>query len=155
MNRFVLSTTLIALLMPGCSSAPKQDPEARIVAYLNENVKPGEPVLVTDLYNNVFTAPEEQQALKRLYDATFLLPAFVADRFIDTGTIPTLNDISTHFDFKVPGTTEALLRVLESDPRAPLFFERDSSSGEIIKVDVETIRRTERFSKALKDRSAP
>jgi len=144
---------LFVLVLMSCASTDKPepvgDPEARVVAYLNENVKPGKPVLVTDLYNDVFTTPEEQRAVKRLYDALFQLPAFVVTTQMDTGKIPSLKDISTHFNFQVPGTTEALLRVLESDPRVPPFFERDSATGEIKRVDADLVRNTERFKDAF------
>jgi len=144
---------LFVLVLMSCASTDKPepvgDPEARVVAYLNENVKPGKPVLVTDLYNDVFTTPEEQRAVKRLYDALFQLPAFVVTTQMDTGKIPSLKDISTHFNFQVPGTTEALLRVLESDPRVPPFFERDSATGEIKGVDADLVRNTERFKDAF------
>lgn len=151
----ILGPFLIVLMLAGCASADRPaatgDPEARVVAYLNENVTPGKPVLVTELYNNVFTTPDEQKAVKRLYDALFQLPAFVATTQTTTGKIPSLTEISAHFNFQVPGTTEALLRVLESDPRVPPFFERDSATGEIKSVDVNAIRSTERFRDALLD----
>ena len=150
-----LGSLLFVLVLLGCGSADKPavtgDPEARVVAYLNENVKPGEPVLITDLYNEVFTTPEEQKAVKRLYDALFQLPAFVVKTQMNTGKIPNLKDISAHFNFQVPGTTEALLRVLESDPRVPPFFERDSATGEIKTVDVDRVRNTERFRDSLQE----
>jgi len=115
------------------------------------NLAPGKPVMVTELYNEVFTTPEEQAAVKRLYDATFELPAFVASTQINTGKIPTLQEITNHFSFKVPGTTEVLLRVLETDPRVPPFFQRDPSTGEIKAVNVDAIRNADRFGKPLQD----
>jgi len=142
-------------MLVGCSSADRPaatgDPEARVVAYLRENVTPGKPVLVTELYNNVFTTPEEQKAVKRLYDALFQIPAFVVTTEMSTGKIPSLMEITAHFNFQVPGTTEALLRVLESDPRVPPFFERDSATGEIKSVNAEMVRRAERFRDALQN----
>ena len=146
---------LLLLMIAGCSSADRPaatgDPEARVVAYLQQNVTPGKPVLVTELYNNVFTTPEEQKAVKRLYDALFQLPAFVVTTQTSTGRIPSLMEITTHFNFQVPGTTEALLRVLESDPRVPPFFDRDSSTGEIKSVNAEAVRNAERFGDALRN----
>jgi hypothetical protein len=68
-----------------------------------------------------------------------------------TGKIPTIQEIGTHFNFKVPGTTEVLLRVLESDPRGPAFFERDSATGEIKAVKADLIANTDRFRDALQD----
>lgn len=120
------------------------------MAYLQQNVTPGKPVLVTELYNNVFTTPEDQKAVKRLYDALFQLPAFVVTTQTNSGKIPSLMEITTHFNFQVPGTTEVLLRVLESDPRVPQFFERDSATGEIKSVNAEAVRGTERFRDALR-----
>ena len=108
-------------------------------------------MLVTELYNNVFTTPEEQKAVKRLYDALFQIPAFVVTTEMSTGKIPSLMEITAHFNFQVPGTTEALLRVLESDPRVPPFFERDSATGEIKSVNAEMVRRAERFRDALQN----
>ena len=146
---------LVLLMLLGCASADKPpvpaDPEERVVAYLKETVSPGKPVLVTELLNNVFTEPEEQEAVKRLYDALFEMPAFVVIEQMNTGKIPSLQDIASHFSFKVPGTTEVLLRVLESDPRVPPFFQRDPTTGEIKAVDVEAIRRADRFGKPFQD----
>jgi hypothetical protein len=144
---------LLLVVLFGCGSAaekPAGDPEERVVAYLQKTVTPGKPVLVTELLNDVFTTPEEQKAVRRLYDAVFQLPAFVATAYTNTGKIPTRQDITNHFNFHVPGTTDVLLRVLESDPRVPPFFKRDSSTGEIIAVDVETIRNADRFGDALR-----
>ena len=150
----MLVSLLFFVLLLGCGSADKpadtDDPETRVVAYLNENVKPGQTVRVTDLYNTVFTTPEEQAAVKRLYDALFQLPAFVVVTQMETGKIPSLKDISAHFNFKVPGTTEALLRVLESDPRVPPFFERDAATGEIKSVNAELVRAADKFGDPLR-----
>src|SRR5262245_42545390 len=109
----VFGPLLLLFALWGCGSADKAaeapattgDPETRVVDYLNKNVTPGKPVLVTELLENVFTTPEEQKAVKRLYDSTFELPAFVAMTQKKTGKIPTLMDITTHFNFQVPGTT--------------------------------------------------
>jgi hypothetical protein len=155
----VFGSLLLVFALWGCGSADKTpeapaatgDPETRVVEYLKKNVTPGKPVLVTELYNTVFTVPEEQKAVKRLYDATFQLPAFVAMTQKSTGKIPTLMEITTHFNFQVPGTTEVLLRVLESDPRVPPFFERDAATGEIKSVNVDLIRSADRFRDHLKD----
>lgn len=155
----VFGSLLLLFALWGCGSADKPaeapastgDPETRVVDYLKKNVSPGKPVLVTELLNDVFTTPEEQKAVRRLYDATFQLPAFVAMTQKSTGKIPAIMDITTHFNFQVPGTTEVLLRVLESDPRVPPFFERDPATGEIKSVNVDLIRATERFRDHLKD----
>jgi hypothetical protein len=126
-------------------------PEERIVAYLDENVAPGQFVLVTDLYNNVFTSPEEREALERLYDSVIEIPAFAAQTYRETARIPSLGDISEHFGLEVPGTANVLLRVLESDPRIPRFLERDPTTGEILRIDVDAIVAHERFGRSLRN----
>ena len=151
MSRLLISTLLLFTLFGCASDKPTGTPETRVVDYLSKNVTPGKPVLVTELLNDVFTTPEDQQAVKRLYDALFLLPAYVARTYTDTSKIPSLKDIATHFDFQVPGTTEVLIRILESDPRVPRFFERNASTGEITEVHVDTIRGAERFGKPLEN----
>src|SRR5262245_15605377 len=156
----VFGSLLLVFALWGCGSSGDKaaeaptatgDPETRVVDYLNKNVTPGKPVLVTELYNNVFTTQEEQKAVKRLYDALFQLPAFVARTYVDSGKIPTIKEISDHFQFRVPGTTEVLLHVLDSDPRIPRFFDRNTA-GEITAVDVEAIRNAERFGAPLQDK---
>jgi len=132
------------------SDAAIADAEARIIAYLKENVRPGEPVLVTELHNNVFTKPDERQALQRLYDKFFQIPAAAAEIYTKTGKLPTLDELSRRFDLQLPGEIDVLLRVMESDPRVPRFFERDQATGEFITVDVELIRSDERFGRPLR-----
>ena len=150
MSKILLVVLLASIAVSGCAreEKPAGDPEERVVAYLKENVAPGREVQVTKLMNNVFTEPEEQEAVQRLYNATFQIPAFVARTYTDSGKIPTVMDITTHFNFRVPGTTEVLLRIIESDPRIPKFFQRDAA-GEITAVDVETIRNTPKFGDPL------
>jgi hypothetical protein len=45
-----------------------------------------------------------------------------------------------------------LFRTMESDPRMPRFFERDSSTGEITRIDVDRIAADEKFGKPLRNR---
>ena len=150
MWKTLLVVVLASIAVSGCAreEKPAGDPEERVVAYLQKNVTPGNEVQVTKLMNNVFTEPEEQEAVQRLYNATFQIPAFVATNYTASGKIPTIMEITAHFNFRVPGTTDVLLRVLESDPRIPKFFQRDAA-GEITTVDVEAIRNTPKFGEAL------
>lgn len=148
----VLLVALLFVLRPGAEDAPTGDPETRIIAYLKENVRPGQPVFVTDLHNNVFTSREEREALQRLYDAFFRIPATAAQIYTTTGRIPTLQELSDQFQFKVPGEIDVLLRVMESDPRVPRFFERDPATGEITSIDVDRIASEERFRRPLQNR---
>ena len=55
------------------------DAEARVLDYIRTHLQPGQPLMVTDLYNRVFTQPDERQALNKLYNAFFRIPLFVAN----------------------------------------------------------------------------
>jgi thiol-disulfide isomerase/thioredoxin len=123
--------------------------EVKIVEYLKVNVKPGQRVVVSELYNNVFTAPEERTALNRLFNTFFKIPLFVAQHQQGTGKPPSLKEISEQFSFEVPGQTDVMLRIMESDPRVPKFLQRNAETGEIEKVDVDAVFKSSRFGKAL------
>ncbi len=123
--------------------------ETRIVQYLKEHVKPGEPVVVSDLYNNVFKTPEERQVLNRLFNTFFKIPLFVAQYKATTDQIPTLADISRQFNLRVAGEAAVLLSIIENDPRVPRFIARDPVSGEITSVDVEAVRKDPKFGQVL------
>jgi thiol-disulfide isomerase/thioredoxin len=135
---------LIALLMQQASPV-----ETKIVQYLKSNVTPGRPVVVSDLYNNVFKAPEEQKVLERLYNTFFKIPMFIVQYNTASKKIPTLREISEQFNFNVPGEADVILRIMESDPRVPKFIERDAKTGEITKIDVEKIKASAQFSRVI------
>ena len=128
---------------------PDLETEQRIVQYLKEHVKPGERLIVSDLYNNVFKTPEERKVLERLFNTFFRIPLFVAQYKAGTGQIPALADISRQFNFPVDGEAAVILSIMDSDPRVPKFITRDPSTGEIIAVDVEKIRADRRFGQVL------
>jgi peroxiredoxin len=128
---------------------PQPDAETRILQYIREHLRPGQPLLVTELYNTVFTRPDERQALDKLYNAFFRIPLFVAQYQEKFGSPPTLKTISEQFDLRAPGAAEVLLQVMESDPRVPHFLTRDSKTGEITHVDIEEIRNDARFGQVL------
>src|SRR5215470_10973187 len=151
MYKWVVLAVLV-IFSGACQRQAEGDPETRIVTYLQKNVKPGQPILVTDLYNNVFTTPEEREALQGLYDKFFKIPAFCADFYTKNGKPPTLKQISDEFQLKVPGEVEVLFRTMESDPRMPKFFDRDAATGEIIRVYVDRIAADEKFGKPLRNR---
>ena len=129
-------------------SAPA-NPEAAVVQYLRDNVKPGEPVVVSKLNNEVFTTEPERKALNRLFNTFFKMPLYIVQAQKAKGAPPTLRELSEQFAFTVPGTADVLLRIMESDPRMPRFLERDPKSGEILKVEVERIVNHPRFGKIL------
>jgi thiol-disulfide isomerase/thioredoxin len=139
------STLVLAALV----SQAANDPETRVVEYLKDHVRPGQPVVVSTLYNEVFTAPEERAALERLFNTFFKIPLFVAQFQQAEGRTPSLAELSEQFGFHVPGEADVLLRIMDSDPRMPRFLERDPDSGEITRVDVAAITAHPRFGKLL------
>jgi thiol-disulfide isomerase/thioredoxin len=125
------------------------NPEVRIVEYLRRHVKPGQRVVVSELYNRVFTAPEERAVLNRLFDTFFRIPLFAAQYQRAAGKPPSLREIAEQFRFSVPGQTDVMLRIMESDPRMPKFLERNPETGEIESVHVEAILADPRFGTLL------
>lgn len=129
--------------------APPSEAEVRVVEYLKSHVRPRERVVVSQLYNEVFTADAERAVLNRLFNSFFKLPLYLAQQQQATGRPPTLAEISEQFRFQVPGEAEVMLRIMETDPRMPQFLTRNPVSGEIVHVDVERILSHPRFGKAL------
>ncbi len=129
----------------------KQDlaTEERVVQYLKEHVKPGEQLVVGNLYNNVFKSPEERKVLDRLFNTFFKIPIFVAQYKVSTGQIPALADIARQFSLPVPGEASVLLSIIDNDPRVPRFIKRDPQSGEITDVDIEAVKKDRRFGQVL------
>jgi thiol-disulfide isomerase/thioredoxin len=146
----LLPATLAAILtigaVPGVGSAAA---EARVLDYVRTHLQPGQPLMVTDLYNRVFTQPDERQALNKLYSAFFRIPLFVANYQEKFKSPPSLAVIAQQFDLHSPADADVLLRVMESDPRVPLFLRRDAKTGEITHVDVEMIKADPKFGQAL------
>src|SRR5688572_11718134 len=138
-----IAAALLALLFQGA------DAETRIVEYLKANVTPGKPVVVSELYNNVFKTPEERQVLNRLFNTFFKIPMFIVQYHASSKKIPTLQELSEQFNFKVPGQADVMLRIMESDPRVPKFLTRDAKTGEITAVDVSRIQAHPQFGRAL------
>lgn len=141
---------MLALFLAAALAAPEApSAEARVVEYLKANVKPGQRVVVSELYNTVFTGPEERAALNRLFNTFFKIPLYVAQHQRAAGKPPTLAEISGQFRFEVPGQADVMLRIMESDPRMPKFLTRDAASGEITSVDVDAILAHPRFGNVL------
>jgi thiol-disulfide isomerase/thioredoxin len=141
----VTALVLAALL----AAPPASDAEARVVEYLRTHVKPGQPVVVSELYNSVFTGPDERAALGRLFNTFFKMPLYMAQYQKAAGRPPSLAELSEQFHFTLPGEADVMLRIMESDPRMPSFVTRDPASGEITRVDVEKVLAHPRFGKAL------
>jgi thiol-disulfide isomerase/thioredoxin len=141
---------VITLVLAALLAAPQAPPaEVRVVEYLKATVKPGQPVVVSELYNTVFTGPEERAVLNRLFNTFFKIPLYLAQQQKAAGKPPTLAEIAEQFRFQVPGEADVMLRIMESDPRMPEFMTRDTASGEITSVDVEAILAHPKFGKAL------
>src|SRR5262245_60892124 len=109
-KRFIAVLVMLAVGIGtfSCSKPAEQevaagDAEARIIAYLKENVKPGQPVYVTELYNNVFTTDEERETLEGLRNLFFKIPAAAVQLQRQNGRIPTVQELSDHFQLKIPG----------------------------------------------------
>jgi thiol-disulfide isomerase/thioredoxin len=126
----------------------KSDAEARVLEYARTHAAPGRPLMVTELYNNVFTQPDERRALDKLYRAFFRIPLFVVQYQSKFGAPPKLEKIAEQFDLKSARDAGTLLLVMESDPRVPPFIERDKTTGEITRVDAEMVRSDRRFAEA-------
>jgi thiol-disulfide isomerase/thioredoxin len=123
--------------------------ERKVIEYLKANLKPGEPVVVSKLYNEVFTGPEERKALDRLYNIFFKLPSFVAQYYATSKKPPSLQEISHQFNLLIPGEADVILRIVEYDRRVPKFISRDPKTGEITLVDLEKIKADPRFNNVI------
>jgi thiol-disulfide isomerase/thioredoxin len=137
---------LITLMLQAPQASPA---ERKVVEYLKANVKPNRPVVVSDLYNNVFKSPEERKVLDRLFNTFFKIPIFVVQFNESAKKIPTLKDISEQFHLPVPGEADVLLRIMEADPRVPKLLERNPKTGEITRIDTARIKANPQFSRAL------
>jgi len=139
---YVLSTLL---------QTPAQAPaaERKVVEYLKANVKPGQPVIVSRLYNDVFKTPEERKVLDRLFNTFFKIPMFLAQYNAASKKVPTLRELAEQFHLTVPGEADVLLRIMESDPRIPRFVERNPKTGEITKIDITRIQASPQFGRVI------
>jgi thiol-disulfide isomerase/thioredoxin len=145
-------TTLMLAFAPGMVFAQEKNDRAieeRIVRYLQEHVKPGDRLIVSDLNNNVFKTPEERKVLERMFNTFFKIPLFVAQYKATTNQIPSLADIAQQFNLPVQGEVAVILSILESDPRVPGFITRDPATGEITAVDIEAVKKDRRFGQLL------
>jgi len=128
---------------------PVDEAEKRVVEFLRAKAQPGAEIAVSALLRDVFTEAPERKALSRLFNTFFKIPLYVVQVQKAEGRPPSLRQISEQFAFTVPGTADVILRIMESDPRVPRFFERDPGTGEIVRVDVEAIAGDERFGRVL------
>ena len=146
---FFLAFGLLLASVAPAHVAAQQDAETRVLNYIREHLRPGEPLLVTELYNKVFTEPDERKALDKLYNALFRIPLFAVQYQDHFSKPPTLRVIAEQFDLRTPEAADVLLRVLESDPRVPKFLTRDPQTREITRVDKAKILADARFAQAI------
>jgi thiol-disulfide isomerase/thioredoxin len=99
--------------------------------------------------NKMFTSPDEQKVLNRLFNTFFKIPMFMVQYNASTKKIPTLQELAEQFNFKVPGESDVMLRIMESDPRIPKFLTRDARTGEITAIDVPKITASPQFGRVL------
>ena len=132
----------------GLSEAERQI-ERRIIDYLRDNLKAGEPVMVTKLYNEVFTSVEERKVLDRLYNVFFKVPVFVAEYYANSQKAPTLKEISQQFNLSIDREVDVILDIAEFDRRVPRFIKRDPQTGEITQVDIDKIKTDPRFNRVI------
>ncbi len=148
-----LPASMVFLYLLACSmlSLPQDSPdvETRVVTQLRGLVQSGKPVIVSELYNEVFTTPAERKVIDRLYNIFFKVPIFVSQYYQNAKRPPTLMELSQQFNLKVEGEADLILKILESDPRVPKFITRDPKSGEITRVNIEKIQADPRFNKLI------
>lgn len=140
------------LVVAGAGLARAQDnddPEQRIIRYIKENLQPGQPLIVSKLYNEVFTAPEERAAMDKLNQAFFRVPLFIVEFENREGRLPTLEEISGQFAFYGTEEADVVLSIMESDPRVPKFLSRDPETGELTSIDIDKVKADERFNRAV------
>jgi len=140
---------LFLSFLPALGAASGREAERRVLDYLRNHLQPGQPLLVTELYNQVFTQPGERQALEKLYNSFFRIPLFVAQYQERYGKPPSLSVIAQQFDLESPQAADILVRVMEADPRVPRFFTRNLKTGEMTHVDIAAIRSDPNFGRAL------
>ena len=148
--RLLTHLGIVALLLSislDCQSF--DDPERRIIRYLKGNIEPGERIVLSNLYNQVFTTPEERAVLEKLNGAFFRIPLFVIEFEKRQGRLPTLENIASQFDFYGPEEADVMLSIMESDPRVPKFIQRDQKTHELTGIDIALIQADDRFNQAL------
>ncbi len=148
-SHWILLAFLFGVASADQTKEDARETERRIITYVKENLKPGEPLVLSELYNEVFTSPEEREVLSRLNGVFFRVPLYVIEYQVGHGGLPTLQDISDRFDFYGPEQSDVVLSVMESDPRVPNFIRRDPETGEIVEVDIDKIKGDPRFNKVL------
>ena len=151
LKSLLASIVFLYLLTGSATSLPQEssETERRVVTQLKGLIQNGKPLIVSELYNEVFTLPSERKVIDRLYNIFFKTPIFVSQYYQNTKKPPTLLELSQQFNLKVEGEADLILKIMESDPRVPKFITRDPQSGEITGVNIEKIQADPRFNKVI------
>jgi peroxiredoxin len=148
MRRLEVAVICVVVLVCSGFAMTQSGAEMRVLNYIQQNLHPGQPLRVTDLYDH-FTEPAERQALGKLYNAFFRIPMFVAQYQEKFSRPPSLRVISQQFDLHSARAAAILLNIMESDQRVPHFIARNPQTGEITHVNVQMILNSPRFGQAL------
>jgi peroxiredoxin len=143
---------MIFVLMVGVGAPRTEDARAverRIITYIQENLQPGKPLVVSKLYNEVFTTAEERRVLDKLNGAFFRIPLFIVEHQVTQERLPTVAEIAEQFDFYGPEESDVVLSIMESDPRVPKFIKRDPDTGELVEIDVDKVKADRRFNQLV------
>ena len=146
---WILLALLFGVVAGDKAQEDPRETERRVITYVKENLKPGEPLVLSKLYNEVFTSPEEREVLSRLNGVFFRVPLYIIEYQAGEAKLPTLQDISDQFNFYGPEESDVVLSVMESDPRVPNFIRRDPETREIVAIDIDKIKSDPRFNKVL------
>lgn len=95
-------------------------------------------VSFSELHNDPRFDPAQRAFLSRLYEVFFQIPSHLEAEFESQGRVPSRAEIGAAFGIS-PASVELLLKVMESDQRVPSLFERDPSSREIVRLNLENI----------------
>lgn len=145
-----LVCALALTVSSGALAQDTEDAERRIIEYIKENARQGERLVVSQLYNEVFTEPIERAALDKLTNAFFRIPLFIVEFEDRESRMPTLEEISGQFAFYGPEEAAVVLSVMQADPRMPKdFVSRDPKTGELTGINKDAVQGDERFSQAV------
>lgn len=98
----------------------------------------GGQVTFSALVNNDRFSAEQKKFLARLYEIFFQIPSVLKSEFESTGEVPSRQDLAANFGITT-ASVDLLLAVMKRDPRVPAMFTLDSSSGEIVSLNMDNI----------------
>ncbi len=104
--------------------------EENVLQSVRKMIEQDGTVIFSQLYNDDRYSSEERSFPGRLYEIFFQIPVFLKSEYESMGEIPTRIHIASGFGIS-PQAVDLLLTVMESDPRMPTLYERNSRSREI------------------------